>query len=148
MKIEIIRSNNSFPLEVKTPGSAGYDLHACLDELVVIDPGTASVLIPTGIKIHIKDPGVSGWILPRSGKGHRDGLVLGNGIGLIDSDYTGELMISLCVRPGHSPVTIFPGDSIAQLVFIPTVHPVFVDVEEFSAETERGEGGFGSTDHK
>ena len=129
-----------------TPGSAGVDLIACVDEPIMLERGGASVLIPTGIAIHIKDPNYFAEILPRSGLGHKEGLVLGNGTGVIDSDYQGELFVSAWARPhGDKPAPIIkPGDRIAQLVFQPVVRAEFVWAFEF-AKSERGEGGFGST---
>ena len=148
MKVEINYTPNSQFKLTRSKDAAGYDLPANINEAVFITPGTKSVLIPTGIKIHIDNVNVAAFIYPRSGKGHKDGLVLGNGTGVIDSDYMGELMVSVCVRLGHEPVTILPGDKIAQLVFMPVIHPDFVPVNEFTNTSERGEGGFGSTDNK
>lgn len=125
-----------------TPGSAGLDLRACLDEPVTIQPGE-TVLIPTGLAIHIADPAYAAMILPRSGMGHKNGIVLGNLVGLIDSDYQGQLMISTWNR-GHSPFTLNPMDRLAQLIIVPVVQVGFNIVEEFS-DSERGDGGFGST---
>jgi dUTP pyrophosphatase len=127
--------------EVGTPGSAGVDLRACLDESVTLAPGE-TILIGTGIAIHLEDPGFCAMILPRSGLGHR-GLVLGNLVGLIDSDYQGELKISTWNR-GQEPQTIEPGDRIAQLVITPVIQPTFIEVDDFESST-RGEGGFGHT---
>ena len=148
MKVEINYTSNSQFQLTRSKDAAGYDLPANINEPMVITPGTKSVLIPTGIKIHIDNVNMAAFIYPRSGKGHKDGLVLGNGTGVIDSDYMGELMVSVCVRLGHESVTILPGDKIAQLVFMPVVHPDFVPVNEFTNTSERGEGGFGSTDNK
>lgn len=136
-----------FDLGYGTPGSAGIDLRACLDHPVMLERGGESILIPTGIAIHIKDPNYCAEILPRSGLGHKEGLVLGNSTGLIDSDYQGELFISAWARPhGNKPNPIIKhGDRIAQLVFKPIVHADFKLVTLFDAESERGEGGFGST---
>jgi len=125
-----------------TAGSAGLDLRACLDAPLVLEPGQ-SQLIPTGLAIHISDPGLAGMILPRSGLGHKHGIVLGNLVGLIDSDYQGPLMVS-CWNRGHAVFTIQPMDRIAQLVIVPVVQARFERVDEFSG-SERGEGGFGST---
>ena len=125
-----------------TPGSAGLDLRACLDAPLVLEPGQ-SQLIPTGIAIHIGDPGLAAMILPRSGLGHKHGIVLGNLVGLIDSDYQGPLMVS-CWNRGQAAFTIHPMERIAQLVIVPVVQAAFRRVDEFGA-SERGEGGFGST---
>ena len=125
-----------------TPGSAGLDLRACVDEEVVLEPGQTK-LIPTGLAIHIGDPGLAAMILPRSGLGHKHGIVLGNLVGLIDSDYQGELMVS-CWNRGHETFKIQPLDRVAQLVIVPVVQAQFHIVEEFGA-SERGVGGFGST---
>lgn len=123
-----------------TEGSAGLDLRACLDEPLALHPGETS-LIPTGLAIYIGDPNIAATILPRSGLGHKHGIVLGNLVGLIDSDYQGELMISTWNR-GQETFTIMPGDRIAQLVFVPVVQAQFEIVPDFVA-TERGVGGFG-----
>lgn len=123
-----------------TPGSAGLDLRACLDAPLVLAPGQTT-LIPTGLAVHLGDPGLAAMILPRSGLGHKHGIVLGNLVGLIDSDYQGQLMISTWNR-GQNAFTIQPGDRIAQLVFMPVVQAQFELVEEFDT-SERGEGGFG-----
>lgn len=125
-----------------TPGSAGLDLRACLDESVTIQPGE-TVLIPTGLAIHLADPGYAAMILPRSGLGHKNGIVLGNLVGLIDSDYQGQLMVSTWNR-GHSAFTLNPMDRLAQLIIVPVVQVGFNIVEEFG-DSERGDGGFGST---
>lgn len=130
-----------FPLpSYATPGSAGVDLRACLDEDLSLAPGQTE-LVPTGIAIHIKDPGLAATILPRSGLGHKHGIVLGNLVGLIDSDYQGQIFISVWNR-GSEAFTISPGERIAQLVVLPVVQVGFQVVEEFG-ESERGEGGFG-----
>ncbi len=125
-----------------TPGSAGLDLRALLDEPVTIAPGETR-LVRTGLAIHIANPGFAALILPRSGLGHKKGIVLGNLVGLIDSDYQGELMISTWNR-GSEPFTLEPFERLAQLVVVPVVQPEFRVVDEFDA-SERGEGGFGST---
>jgi dUTP pyrophosphatase len=125
-----------------TPGSAGLDLRACLDEAVTLEPGQTT-LIPTGLAIHIADPGLAALILPRSGLGHKHGIVLGNLVGLIDSDYQGQLMVS-CWNRGSTTFVINPMERIAQLVLVPVVQAAFRRVDEFG-ESERGEGGFGST---
>ena len=137
-----IGSEFKFP-EYETDGAAGIDLCACLDSTMTIEPGE-SVLINTGLAIYIKDPNICATIIPRSGMGHKYGIVLGNLIGLIDSDYQGPLMVS-CWNRGTSPFTLQPGDRIAQLVFLPVIRPSFKLVESFSESTERAEGGFGST---
>jgi dUTP pyrophosphatase len=125
-----------------TPGSAGLDLRACLDAPLVLEPGQTQ-LIATGLAIHIGDPGLAAMILPRSGLGHKHGIVLGNLVGLIDSDYQGPLMVS-CWNRGASAFTVQPLERIAQLVIVPVVQASFRRVDEFGA-SERGEGGFGST---
>ena len=127
-----------------TPGSAGLDLRACVDAALVIEPGQ-TVLIPTGLSIHIGDPGLAAMILPRSGLGHKHGIVLGNLVGLIDSDYQGALMVS-CWNRGASAYTVEPLARIAQLVIVPVVQATFRRVDAFGA-SDRGEGGFGSTGH-
>ena len=125
-----------------TDGSAGVDLRACIDDALVLEPGQTQ-LIPTGIAIHIADPGMAATILPRSGLGHKHGVVLGNLVGLIDSDYQGQLFIS-CWNRGTKTFEIEPGDRIAQLVFVPSVQVDFEVVADFDA-SERGAGGFGHT---
>jgi dUTP pyrophosphatase len=125
-----------------TPGSAGLDLRACLDAPLVLAPGQ-SQLIPTGLSIHIGDPGLCAMLLPRSGLGHKHGIVLGNLVGLIDSDYQGPLMVS-CWNRGQSAFTIEPMERIAQMVIVPVVQAAFRRVESFDVSS-RGEGGFGST---
>ena len=127
-----------------TPGSAGLDLRACIDAALTIEPGQ-TVLIPTGLSIHIGDPGLAAMILPRSGLGHKHGIVLGNLVGLIDSDYQGPLMVS-CWNRGASAYTVEPLARIAQLVIVPVVQARFRRVDTFGA-SDRGEGGFGSTGH-
>lgn len=125
-----------------TDGSAGMDLRACIDSNITLEPG-ASHLVPTGLAVYIRDPGLAGVILPRSGLGHKHGIVLGNLVGLIDSDYQGELMISTWNR-GTDAFTIQPGERIAQFVVVPVVQASLNIVDSFD-ETERGEGGFGSS---
>jgi dUTP pyrophosphatase len=125
-----------------TGGSAGLDLRACIDTPLTIEPGQ-TVLVPTGLAIHIGDPGHAAMILPRSGLGHKNGIVLGNLVGLIDSDYQGQLMVSTWNR-GQSAFTLQPMDRLAQLVVVPVVQVGFNVVEEF-ASSDRGAGGFGST---
>ena len=125
-----------------TPGSAGLDLRACLDGPLELLPGAAA-LIPTGLAIHIGDPGLAGMLLPRSGLGHKHGIVLGNLVGLIDSDYQGPLMVS-CWNRGSEAYTVQPLERIAQLVLVPVVQAVFRRVESFD-DSARRDGGFGST---
>jgi dUTP pyrophosphatase len=125
-----------------TAGSAGLDLRACLDAALVIEPGQTT-LIPTGLAVHIADPGLAAMILPRSGLGHKHGIVLGNLVGLIDSDYQGPLMVS-CWNRGSVPFTVQPMERIAQMVIVPVVQAVFRRVDAFDS-SQRGEGGFGST---
>ncbi len=128
-----------------TPGSAGLDLRACIDEAIVIEAG-ATVLIPTGLAIHVADPGYCAMILPRSGMGHKNGIVLGNLVGLIDSDYQGQLMVSTWNRGQHA-FTLQPMERLAQLIVVPVMQVGFNVVDEFDSEqeSERGAGGFGST---
>lgn len=128
-----------------TQGSAGLDLRACIDEAVTIEAG-ATVLIPTGLAIHVANPGYCAMILPRSGMGHKNGIVLGNLVGLIDSDYQGQLMVSTWNR-GHHAFTLQPMERLAQLIIVPVMQVGFNVVEEFDSEkeSERGAGGFGST---
>lgn len=125
-----------------TPGSAGLDLRACLDEAIVLQAGETK-LIPTGVSIYLDNPNLAAMLLPRSGLGHKHGIVLGNLVGLIDSDYQGELMISVWNR-GQTAFIIEPMERIAQMVIVPVVQATFEQVDEFVA-SERGEGGFGST---
>lgn len=125
-----------------TPGSAGLDLRACLDAAITLAPGQTT-LIPTGLAIHIADPGLAAIILPRSGLGHKHGIVLGNLVGLIDSDYQGQLMVS-CWNRGQTEFVIQPFERIAQLVIVPVVQATFRRVDSFDA-SDRGAGGFGST---
>ena len=125
-----------------TRGSAGLDLRACLDAPLLLEPGQTE-LIPTGLAIHVADPGLAAMILPRSGLGHKHGIVLGNLVGLIDSDYQGPLMVS-CWNRGTSAFTVQPMERIAQLVIVPVVQASFQVVEEFGL-SDRGAGGFGST---
>src|SRR5438034_985714 len=125
-----------------TPGSAGMDLRACIDAPLALAPGE-TVLIPTGVAIHIEDRGFAAMILPRSGLGHKHGIVLGNLVGLIDSDYQGPLMVS-CWNRGQAEFTLQPFDRLAQLVIVPVVQAAFTVVDDF-ASSERGVGGFGSS---
>lgn len=137
------RLGNEFPLpSYATPGSAGLDLRAMLDNPISLQPGQTQ-LIPTGLSIYIQDPSLAAVILPRSGLGHKHGIVLGNLVGLIDSDYQGELMVS-CWNRGQSTFTIEVGERIAQLVLVPIVQAQLEITQEFNA-TERGSGGFGHT---
>ena len=129
-----------------TPGSAGLDLRACLDAPLTLAPN-AWQLVPTGMAIHLKDPAYAAMLLPRSGLGHKHGIVLGNLVGLIDSDYQGQLMVS-CWNRSDVAFTIEPMERIAQMVIVPVVQARFHVVSEFDAATERGEGGYGSTGKK
>ncbi|MCH7893591.1 MAG: dUTP diphosphatase [Proteobacteria bacterium] len=141
LKIMDARIGGEYPLpEPATAGSAGVDLRACLDEPLTLEPGQTE-LIPTGIAIHLDDPGLAAVLLPRSGLGHKHGIVLGNLTGLIDSDYQGQIFVS-CWNRGLKPFTIQPGERIAQMVILPIVHAEFEVVEEF-VESMRGAGGFG-----
>ena len=141
LKILDPRIGNEFPLpEHATAGSAGMDLRACIDQALLIQPGETK-LIPTGIAIHIADPKLAATILPRSGLGHKHGIVLGNLVGLIDSDYQGPLMVS-CWNRSKESFSLEPGERLAQLVFLPVVQATFEIVDEFNA-SQRGEGGFG-----
>jgi len=123
-----------------TDGSAGIDLRACLDEAVIIEPGETR-LIPTGMAIHMQDPKLAAVILPRSGLGHKHGIVLGNLVGLIDSDYQGQIFVS-CWNRGHDAFTVEVAERIAQMVFVPVVQAGFEIVDDFD-QSDRGEGGFG-----
>ena len=127
--------------------AAAIDLHACLDAAIEIAPGDAPHLVSAGIALHMANPNLAALVLPRSGLGHKKGLVLGNLVGLIDPDYTGPILVSAWNRaaPGTPPVRIDPGERFAQMVFVPVVRPVFRIVEDFTTETVRGAGGFGST---
>ncbi len=150
MKVQIkvldTRLGNEWPLPTyATSGSAGLDLRACLDEAVQIKPGE-TILIKTGMAIYIEDPNFAGLILPRSGLGHKHGIVLGNLVGLIDSDYQGELMVSIWNR-SQTVFTLEPGERLAQYVLVPVVQAQFEQVNEFTA-SERGTGGFGHTGQK
>jgi dUTP pyrophosphatase len=143
LKILSPRVGRDFPLPKRaTEGSAGLDLRACLEQPLELAPG-ASALIPTGLAIHIADPQLAALIIPRSGLGHKHGIVLGNLVGLIDSDYQGELMIS-CWNRGTQAFRVEPGERIAQLVVVPVVQVEFEVVESFE-ESARGSGGFGHT---
>ena len=143
IKLKILdpRLGQDFPLpDYATGGSAGLDLRACLDAPLVLQPGCTE-LVPTGLAIHIDDPGLAAVLLPRSGLGHKHGIVLGNLVGLIDSDYQGQVFVSTWNR-GNSAFTIQPGERIAQMVVVPVVRARFEVVEDFAA-SERGAGGFG-----
>lgn len=145
LKVRILdpRVGDSLPLPTHaTPGSAGMDLRACIDQPLTLAPGQAE-LVPTGIAIHLEDPGLAAVLLPRSGLGHKHGVVLGNLVGLIDSDYQGQLMVSAWNR-GSAPYAIQPGERIAQMVLVPVVQAELEVVSDFAA-SERGEGGFGSS---
>jgi dUTP pyrophosphatase len=143
LKILDARIGNKFPLpRYGTDGAAGLDMVACLNEPLALKPGDTH-LIPTGIAIHIGDPGLAAVLLPRSGLGHKHGIVLGNLVGLIDSDYQGQVFVS-CWNRGREVFTIEPGDRIAQMVFVPVVQAEFEVVQEFEA-SRRGAGGFGHT---
>jgi dUTP pyrophosphatase len=146
LKILDARIGKEFPVPAyATGGSAGLDLCACLDEHLHIQPGETH-LIPTGIAVHMADRHMAAVILPRSGLGHKHGIVLGNLVGLIDSDYQGQLFVS-CWNRGQEPFTIEPGDRIAQMVFVPVIHARFEVVKDFE-ESARGAGGFGHTGKK
>ena len=146
LKILDPRIGKDIPLpEYATAGSAGMDLRACIDGSICLKPGDTE-LIPTGIAIHISDPGYAATILPRSGLGHKHGIVLGNLVGLIDSDYQGQLFVS-CWNRGNTEFTIDAGDRIAQLVILPVAQVEFETVTEFS-DSDRGAGGFGHSGHK
>src|SRR5690348_8387116 len=143
LKVRILdgRIGREFPLPAyATAGSAGLDLRACLDKSLTLEPGK-SELLPTGLSIYVEDPGLAAVILPRSGLGHKHGVVLGNLVGLIDSDYQGPLMVSVWNR-GREPYTVQPGERIAQLIVVPVVQVELDVVEDFTA-TSRGAGGFG-----
>ncbi|MGI9245542.1 MAG: dUTP diphosphatase [Steroidobacteraceae bacterium] len=146
VKILDRRIGSEYPLpHYATPGSAGLDLRACLDGPLLLQPGQTQ-LIPTGIAIHLEDPGLAAVLLPRSGLGHKHGIVLGNLVGLIDSDYQGQLMVS-CWNRGLAAFTVEPGERIAQMVVVPVVQVDFKVVDDFAA-SDRGDGGFGSSGRK
>ena len=143
VKILDDRIGTEFPLPAyATPGSAGMDLRAMIDAPIQLEPGQTQ-LIPTGLSIHIEDPNLCAMLLPRSGLGHKHGVVLGNLVGLIDSDYQGPLMVS-CWNRGQTTFTLEPGERLAQMVLVPVVQASFEIVDEFS-DSDRGEGGFGSS---
>lgn len=146
LKILDARVGKEFPLpRYSTDGAAGLDLIACIDEHLRVEPGEAH-LVPTGIAIHIADTKLAAVLLPRSGLGHRHGIVLGNLVGLIDSDYQGQVFVS-CWNRGHEHFVIQPGDRIAQMVFVPVVQARFEIVDDFT-QSSRGAGGFGHTGRK
>ncbi|MGI2114590.1 dUTP diphosphatase [Shewanella frigidimarina] len=146
LKIIDSRIGNEFPLPAyATQGSAGMDLRAMIDSAMVIEPNQ-TILIPTGIAIHVADPSLAAVILPRSGMGHKHGIVLGNLVGLIDSDYQGQLMVS-CWNRSDKPFTLEIGDRLAQLMFVPVIQATFAVVDEFNS-SDRGEGGFGHSGTK
>lgn len=141
LKILDPRIGKEFPLpQYATTGAAGMDLRACIDAAIVLQAGETH-LIPTGLAIYIGDPGLAAILLPRSGLGHKHGIVLGNLVGLIDSDYQGQLLVS-CWNRGHAAFTIEPGERIAQMAFVPVVQAAFEVVDDFAASL-RGAGGFG-----
>ncbi len=143
LKILDPRLGGEFPLpHYATDGSAGMDMRACIDEALEMAPGETQ-LIPTGMAIHVEDPGLAAILLPRSGLGHKHGIVLGNLVGLIDSDYQGQVFVS-CWNRGDESFTVNPGERIAQMVIVPVVHADFEIVEDFVV-SERGAGGFGHT---
>lgn len=143
-KILDARLGAEFPLPAPaTPGSAGVDLRAMIDHPLTLEPGQRE-LIPTGLSIHVQDPNWCAMLMPRSGQGHKRGLILGNTIGLIDSDYQGPLMVSLWNR-GQSPQTIEIGERIAQMVLVPVAMPEFNWVDKYPEDSERGAGGYGSS---
>ncbi len=143
LKVLDSRIGSEYPMpDYATDGSAGMDLRACLDTELQLQPGQTE-LLPTGIAIHISDPSLAAVLLPRSGLGHKHGIVLGNLVGLIDSDYQGQLYVS-CWNRGQSVFTVSPGERIAQMVFVPVVRAGFEVVEDF-VDSVRGAGGFGHT---
>lgn len=144
VKILDARLHDQLP-QYATPGSAGLDLRACIESTMTLKPGETN-LVPSGIAIHIADSGYTALVLPRSGLGHKHGIVLGNLVGLIDSDYQGQIFVSVWNR-GHTEFTMQPMERIAQLIVVPVIQVEFNIVEEFS-ESVRGEGGFGSTGKK
>lgn len=146
LKILDPRLGNEFPLpHYATAGAAGMDMRACVDSPLLVAPGETH-LIPTGIAIHIEEAGLAAMLLPRSGLGHKHGIVLGNLVGLIDSDYQGQVFVS-CWNRGATPFTVEPGERIAQMVIVPVVHADFEIVDDFVG-SDRGAGGFGHTGRK
>jgi dUTP pyrophosphatase len=142
MQVKILDSRAKVP-EYATSGSAGFDLRACIDKPITINPGE-TIMIGTGLSIHISDPTYAGFITPRSGLGHKHGIILGNTVGVIDSDYTGEVKLS-CWNRGKEPYTISVGERIAQLVLVRVAQVKLEVVDEFNHKSERGSGGFGHT---
>ena len=140
--LDVRLKDDGYAPQYATPASAGIDLRACIERAIKIQP-SETILIPTGIAIHLSDPTLAAMILPRSGLGHKHGIVLGNLVGLIDSDYQGEIFVSTWNR-GHDTFTLNPMDRLAQLVVVPVVQVAFNVVDEFPV-SERGAGGFGST---
>lgn len=155
-------SDNTFKLEIKvldprlaewglpryqTEFAGAVDIHACIEEPLRLEPQAPAILVPSGFAMHIGNAHIAALILPRSGAAHKRGLVLGNSVGLIDADYTAEIMVSAWNRNpgGHPPIEILPGERIAQMIFVPVVRPDYVVVENFTSESGRGGGGFGST---
>jgi dUTP pyrophosphatase len=145
VQVKNFTSNDLLTPEQLTPMAAGYDIRANCKEAIVIKAGSPAVLIPTGLAMFINDGSVAGLVLPRSGLAHKQGLVLGNTLGLIDGDYQNEWFISTWNRGQQDEIVINPGERIAQAIFIPVIHPEFVLVDEFSESTDRGMGGFGHT---
>lgn len=144
IEIKILHPMAAVPTHA-TAFSAGYDLIACINEPMYLRRKSRAALIPTGIAIYMNSPDMAALILPRSGLGHKKGLVLGNGVGLIDGDYQAQWLVSAWNRGQERVITINPGDRIAQVIFVPVLHPKLVVVNEFSAASGRGHGGFGST---
>lgn len=144
VQVKVLDSRAKLP-ERGTALAAGYDLFACIDAPVSIRAGEKATLIPTGLAMFSNEASMAGIILPRSGLGHKQGLVLGNTLGLIDGDYQNQWFVSAWNRGQQDEIVINPGDRIAQVMFVPVIHPDFLVVDEFTVETERGLGGFGST---
>lgn len=145
LKVQVIRLNEQGLPQYQTLGSAALDLISANKEPITILPENPSILIPTGLKIYIENPKYAAFILPRSGLAHRQGLVLGNNVGLIDSDYQGELLVDVWIRPGYPSYVLEPNTRFAQLVFLPVAQVELVEVESFEEQTERGANGHGST---
>lgn len=148
IQVQAIRLNQQQPLpQYQTPGSAALDLISANPEPVTILPENPSILVPTGLRIHIGNPKYAAFILPRSGLAHRQGLVMGNNVGLIDSDYQGELLVDVWIRPGYPSYILEPGTRFAQLIFMPVAQVELLEVSDsdFFEQTERGTGGHGST---
>lgn len=144
IQVKILDPRAKLP-EQGTPLSAGYDICACIDAPLSIRAGEKATLIPTGLAMFSGRGDMAGILLPRSGLGHKQGLVLGNTLGLIDGDYQNQWFVSVWNRGQQDEIIINPGDRIAQCIFVPVIHPMFVVVDEFNTTTERGLGGFGST---